>query len=70
MKKFRRIFALLMCVVLTLSLTACRIVIDGEENIVKKLLALLLALLMLLGLTGAVAAFFLQWGIYGLLGKK
>ena len=36
MKKFRRIFALLMCVVLTLSLTACRIVIDGEENIVKK----------------------------------
>ncbi|MBQ5699298.1 MAG: substrate-binding domain-containing protein, partial [Lachnospiraceae bacterium] len=36
MKRFRRIFALLMCVVLTLSLTACRIVIDGEENIVKK----------------------------------
>ncbi len=36
MKKFRRIFALLMCVVLTLSLTACRIVIDGEENVVKK----------------------------------
>jgi len=36
MKKFRRILALLMCVVLTLSLTACRIVIDGEENVVKK----------------------------------
>ena len=36
MKKFKRILALLMCVVLALSLTACRIVIDGEEGAVKK----------------------------------
>ena len=35
MKKFKKILALLMCMVLTLSLTACRIVIDGEEGAVK-----------------------------------
>ena len=35
MKKFRKILALLMCMVCTLSLTACRIVIDGEEGAVK-----------------------------------
>ena len=35
MKKFKRILALLLCVVLALSLTACRIVIDGEEDTVK-----------------------------------
>ena len=36
MKKIRKILALLVCVVLALSLTACRIVIDGEEDTVKK----------------------------------
>jgi ribose transport system substrate-binding protein len=36
MKKIKKILALLLCVVLALSLTACRIVIDGEEDVVKK----------------------------------
>ena len=33
MKKLKRIFALVLCMALVLSLTACRIVIDGEEGV-------------------------------------
>ena len=33
MKKLKRIFALILCMALVLSLTACRIVIDGEEGV-------------------------------------
>ena len=36
MKKLKKLIALIMCIAMTLSLTACRITIDGEENLPAK----------------------------------